>query len=108
MSIQDGYVLVERPQDYEVVANVLPAMLMELSAFCKAAGCRKVLVLGPKTKVSLALLDIYDLGAEIADLQLQIAMVESHYASDEDVRFFENVVANRGARSGSLIPNRKQ
>ena len=39
MSIQDGYVLVERPEGYEVVANALPAMLMELSPFCKTAGC---------------------------------------------------------------------
>ena len=96
MSIQDDYVLVERPAGYEVVANALRAMLMELSAFCKTAGCQKVLVLGPKTKVNLALLDLYDLGSEIADLQLQIAMVESHDASDEDVSFLENVVANRG------------
>ena len=96
MSIQDGYVLVERPEGYEVVANALPAMLMELSAFCKTSGCQKVLVLGPKTKVHLALMDIYDLGSEIANLHLQIAMVESHDASGEDVSFLENVVANRG------------
>ncbi len=96
MSVQAGYVLVERPEDYEVVANELPAMLTDLSAFCKETNCQKVLVLGPKTKVDLALLDIYDLGSEIANLQLQIAMLESHNASDEDVSFLENVVANRG------------
>lgn len=96
ISIQDGYVLVERPEGYEVVANALPAMLMKLSAFCKTASCQKVLVLGPKTQVDLALLDIYDLGSEIANLHLQIAMVESHDVSDEDVSFLENVVANRG------------
>ena len=96
ISIQDGYVLVERPEGYEVAANALPAMLTELSEFSKIAGCQKVLVLGPKTKVNLALLDIYDLGSEIANLHLQIAMVESHDAPDEDVSFLENVVANRG------------
>ena len=96
ISVQDGYVLVERPEDYEVVANELPAMLTELSTFCDKAGCQKVLVLGPKTKVNLALLEIYDLGSELAEMQLQIAMAESHDASDEDVRFLENVVANRG------------
>jgi hypothetical protein len=29
-------------------------------------------------------------------MQLPIAMAESHDASDEDVSFLENVVANRG------------
>ncbi len=55
-----------------------------------------MLVLGAKTKFKLALLEIYDLGSEIANLHLQIAMVESHDASDEDVSFLENIVANRG------------
>ena len=96
MSVQDGYVLVERPENYEVVANELPAMLTDLSTFCDKAGCQKALVLGPKTKVDLALLEIYDLGSDLAELHLQIAMVESHDASDEDVSFLENVVANRG------------
>jgi hypothetical protein len=40
--------------------------------------------------------DIYDLGSELAGMQLPIAMAESHDASDEDVSFLENVVANRG------------
>ena len=40
--------------------------------------------------------DIYDLGSELAGMQLQIAMAESHDASDEDVSFLENVAANRG------------
>ena len=71
-------------------------MLMEMSTFCKEAGCRKVLILGPKTKVDLAVLDIYDLGKEIAKLDLRIAMVESHDASNEDVYFLETVVWNRG------------
>jgi hypothetical protein len=69
---------------------------MEISAACEEAGCRKVLILGPRTKVRLSVLDIYNLGQEIAKLGLRIAVVELHDASKENVRFLENVVANRG------------
>ena len=96
ISIQPGYVLIERPQDYKVVWSELPARLMEISAACEEAGCRKVLILGPRTKVRLSVLDIYNLGQEIAKLGLRIAVVELHDVSKENVRFLENVVANRG------------
>ena len=96
ISIQPGYVLVERPEDYKVASNEVPAMLMEISVFCKEAGCQKVLILGPKTKVDLSILDIYDLGEQISELHLQIAMVESHDATDDDESFLETVVFNRG------------
>ena len=96
MTIRSGYVLVERPQDYEVTLNEQPAMLMELSSVCKEAGCRKALIVGPKTKVNLSTFDILDLGQQIAKLDLRIAIVESHDASVEDVKFLENAVWNRG------------
>ncbi len=96
ISIQPGYVLVERPQDYRVVLNEQSARLMEISAACKEAGSRKVLILGPKTKVRLSVSDIYNLGQEIAKLGLRIALVESHDASKENEGFLINVVTNRG------------
>ncbi len=96
ISIQPGYVLVERPQDYKVVLNEQSARLMEISAACKEASCRKVLILGPRTKVRLTTSDIYNLGKEIAKLGLQIAVAESHDASIGKVKFLENVVGNRG------------
>ncbi len=96
ISLQSGYLLVERPQDYEVVWSEQPARLMEMSAACKEAGCRKVLILGPRTKVRLSVSDIFDLGKEIAKLGLRIAVVELHDASNEDVELLENVAMNRG------------
>jgi hypothetical protein len=72
------------------------AMLKEVSTFCKEAGCTKVLVLGPKTKVNLTVVDIYGFGTEAAKLHLQVAVVESHDASKEDVSFLETVMQNRG------------
>ncbi len=96
ISIQSGYVLVERPRDYQVVLDEQPAMLMELSAICKEANCRNVLILGPKTKVSLSTFDILELGSQIADSRLKIAMVEAHDAPNDDVNFLENVAWNRG------------
>ena len=96
ISIQPNYVLVERPQDYVVTMNEQPAMLMELSSVCKEADCRNALILGRRTKVNLSTFDILDLGQQIAKLDLRIAMVESHDASNEDVKFLENAVWNRG------------
>ncbi len=96
MSIQAGYVRVERCKDYEVVLHEQLAQLMEMAAFCKMANRQKVLVLGSKTKVSLGELDIYDLGKKIAKLNLKIAIAESHDAAKEDVKFLEAVVWNRG------------
>jgi len=100
ISIRPGYVLVERPEDYEVVLSEQPAELLKISECCKESGCRKVLILGPRTNVRLSVADIYDLGESIAKLGLKIAVVESHNASDSDVEFLENVVSNRRAGSG--------
>lgn len=95
ISIRPGYVLVERPTGYEISLRDQPEMLAELAGTCEDAGCRKVLILGPKTKVDLTVMDIYDLGAQIAALNLRIAIVETHDASDEDVSFLETVTFNR-------------
>ena len=96
MSVRPGYVLVERPQDYEVVWSEQRTSLMEILAFCTEAGCRKVLVRGQRTKVSLSTLDLFTLGQLIAKLCLQVGVVESHDASDKRETFLANVAANRG------------
>jgi len=86
----------ERSWNFEVVLTEQPEMLMDLSAACKRANCRKVLIRGPKTSVRLSPLEIRDLGKEIAKLDLRIAVAESHDALKDDVAFLENVVWNRG------------
>ena len=96
ISVQPGYVLIERAQDYKVVWSEQPAFLREISAVCKEAGCQKVLILGPRTKVRLTMSEILDLGKGIAKLGVQIAVAESHDASNEDVKFLENTVGYRG------------
>ena len=96
ISIQPGYVLVERAKNYQVIGSEQTVALMQISAACEEAGCQKVLVLGSKTKVRLSTQDIFDLGEGIAKLGLQIAVVESHDASTKDVKFLEQVVENRG------------
>ena len=96
MSIQPGYLLMERSEGYEVVWSEQPAMLEEISAACSKAGCRKVLILGPSTKVRLSATDLFELGQAIAKLGLQIAIVERHDTSTENVEFLETVTHNRG------------
>jgi hypothetical protein len=97
ISIRPGYVLVERPQDYDVVLSTQAAELARISGACKKAGCAKVLVLGPRTRVRLSVTDIFQLGADIADMGLEIAVVEVHNAPKEKVNFLENVTRNRGS-----------
>lgn len=96
ISLQPDYVLVERSPGYEVVLGEMPAFLRELSTYCDEARCRKVLLLGSRTIVDLSIVDLYDLGTGIAGLHLQIAIVESHDASDDDESFLETVALNRG------------
>ena len=96
ISTERSYILVERSRDYEVVWSEQPAMLQKIADSCKEAGCKKVLVVGPRTRVSLSVTDIFNLGQEIAKLDLKIAVVELHDASNDDVKFLENVAMNRG------------
>ena len=96
ISIQSGYLLVERPEDYEVVWSEQPAKLREISVASKEASCRKVLILGPRTKVRLSTTEIFDLGQVIARSRLRIAVAETHDASNDEVEFLENVATNRG------------
>ena len=96
ISLQPGHVLVERSEDSAVVWSQQPAMLREISAFCDEAGCRQVLIVGRQIRVKLSTIDIYELGQAIAKLGMLIAVVELHDASDEDVRFLEDVATSRG------------
>ena len=96
ISIQPDYVLVERPPGYEVVVSDQATALLELSTACKKAGCNKVLVLGPRTNMCLSAFDILELGAGIAKLDLQMAIVELHNASEDAVSLLESAARNRG------------
>ncbi len=96
LSIRSGYVLVERPPDYEVIRSEQSTRLAEISALCEEAGIRNVLVVGPRTSVKLSTTDIFSLGEQIAQLGLRVAVVELHNATDGDVSFLENVSTNRG------------
>ena len=96
LSIRSDYVLVERGRGYTVSVDEQAKLLMELAQYCEEVDCRKVLVLGDDTQVGLGPLDIYELGKEIAKHHLQIAVVESHDASSDDVSFLETVAGNRG------------
>ena len=49
LSIQSGYVLVERPDNYEVVLEDQPAALTRMLEICKEANCRKALIVGQST-----------------------------------------------------------
>lgn len=96
MSLQPGYVLVERPLGYEVSLDSHSAEIQRLADFCSDSDRKKVLITGRDTKVNLEPMDLYDLCREVAQHHLQIAMVEIHNASEEDVFFFQNVSNNRG------------
>jgi len=96
ISMQEGYVLLERQAGSTVVIGDQPAMQAELLGICKQASCRNVIITGSDVKIDLSTLDLLELGNEIANSGLRIAVVESHDATADDVRFLENVAWNRG------------
>ena len=96
ISIQSGYVLVEDPQNYDVVWSEQPAKLQVMSAACSEVGYNKVLIRGSKANVKLTTMEIFALGEEVAKLNLMVAIVTQSDASEETKKFLENVASNRG------------
>jgi hypothetical protein len=96
ISIRHDYVLVERPSEYRVVLSKQARDLLEISAACNKSACKKVLVLGPKTKISLSAFDIMELGEEIAKHGLQMAFADVHDASSDAMSLLEITVSRRG------------
>jgi hypothetical protein len=96
ISTHHDHILIERAPGYEVAIDEQPEALMELSAACEKAGCKKVLLVGPRTRVGLSAFDILDLGKEIARIGVQMAIVEIHDASDDAVSLLESAASNRG------------
>ena len=98
ISIRPDHILVERPPDYEVVLSEQSRSLLELSAACKETGCEKVLIVGPRTRVRLSPFDMLELGKQIAKLNVQMAIVEMHDASNDSMSLLKSVAFNRGSR----------
>ena len=98
ISSRPDYILVERPPGYEVVFNEQSRDLLELSAAINETGHNKVLVSGPRTKVRLSIFDILELGKRIAKLDIQMAIVEIHDASNDAVSLLKTVALNRGSK----------
>ena len=98
ISIRSDYILVERPPDYEVVISEQPNALLELSAACNTVGCKKVLIVGPRTKVSLSAFDMLVLGKKIGKLDIQMAIAELHDASTDAVSLLKVVALNHGSK----------
>ncbi len=98
ITIHPDHILVERPPDYEVVVSEQPKALLELSGACNEAGCKKVLIVGPRTKVSLSAFDIVELGKNIAKLDIQLAIAELHDASTDAMSLLKVVALNRGSK----------
>jgi hypothetical protein len=96
ISTHSDHILIERSPGYEVSSDEQPKDLLELSAVCEKAGCNKVLVVGPRTRVGLSAFDILDLGKGIAKIGVQMAIVEIHDASEDAVSLLESAASNRG------------
>ena len=98
ISIQDDYVLVDRPAGYEATLTRQLWMLEETARICDETRRYKVLIRGTDTHVNLSTMDILDLGNAIANTRLRIAVVEKHNAPGTDIEFLEDVIWNRGGR----------
>ena len=97
ISNQSGYVLVEDPPDYDVVLNEQPAKLWAISAACYEADCWKVLIRGSKASVKLTNKQISARGEAVGNLNLHIAVVTSHDASQDQQELLENTASDLGS-----------
>ena len=98
ISIQSGYVQVERPDDFKIIMEELDAFHSDMAAACKESGYNKVLILGEKVEVKLSFTEIFKVGEAIAKLDLKIAVVEDHDAPRDHTKFLEDVTVNRGSQ----------
>ena len=96
ISVQEDLLCVERIADTTVAMPDQAEMIQEILVTCRETGRRNVLVTGSGVKVSLSTLDLLQIGNEVANARLRVAVVESHDASADDVSFLENVAWNRG------------
>ena len=97
ISILDDHILVERPPGYEVEITEQISDLADLQAISDETGLKKVLVVGPKTNVKLSPFDVLELSKLIAKLDVQLAIVELHDASDDAVELLSSAAFNRGS-----------
>ncbi len=93
---RQGYMIVDRPARYTVKPDYEIRLYEQLVDACRQAHCKNVLMRGPDTRVNLSTMEVLDLGAHIADTRLNVAVAETHNASQDDVEFLQNVVWNRG------------
>jgi hypothetical protein len=98
ISIRPDHILVERPPGYEIVLSQQSKDLLKLSTVSNETGCKKVLVVGPRTKVRLSPFDLLELGKRIAKIDVQMAIVEIHDASNDAMSLLKSVAYNRGSR----------
>ncbi len=96
LSVHDDHVYVERAPNAEVAMADQKVMIEEIMQTCRETGCRNVIVAGAAVKVGLSTLDLLQIGNEVANARLRVAVVEDHDASTDDVSFLENVAWNRG------------
>ena len=96
ISTRRDHILIERSPGHEVSLDEQPEVLLELSAACEKAGCKKVLIVGPQTRVGLSAFDILELAKSIAEIGVQMAIVEIHDASHDAVSLLESAASNRG------------
>ena len=92
---KNGYVVLQHEAGYTVALDEQRAVFIELDEACERIGSRKVLVSGPDTHVDLSTFDLFELGQQIAQLGLQVAILENDDASQMARSFLETVTFNR-------------
>lgn len=96
ISVLEDHIFVERAAGARVVAAEQAVMIHDIMDTCRQSGCKNVLLTGARVKIDMSTLDLLQLGNEVANSRLRIAVVEEHDASAEDTSFLENVAWNRG------------
>lgn len=95
--VEPGCVIVNEAPNYVVRWPDQKEMLAETVEACQQAQTSRVLILGSTTRVEMSQLELFEMAKEVARLQLTVAIVSQHDATETDAQFFGNVASNRGA-----------
>ncbi len=93
----DDYVFVRRPVGYVLDKESIRISTAQITAACRDAGVKSVLIFGPRTYIRASEEELAELAQAYAQGGLKIAIVESHSGGAETAEFFKNAARDGGA-----------
>lgn len=97
IAAMDDYLFVSRPVGYVLDGESIRVSTAQITNACQDAGVNRVLIFGPRTYIRASQAELLELARVYAEVELKIALVESHNAGSETTEFFKKAARERGA-----------